>query len=107
MSIQVSFQLQIKLLLEKTREIIQLLQFVVLTNIEYRDRITLFQQYRWLVAKFSFDSFSYKIFSQFQYVYSYNLDATHHRYINQKTILILLEFLSFVALIISRYSVNV
>jgi len=82
LNIQLLFQQQIIFLLAKTKKIIQLLQIVLSTNIEYTDKINLFQQLIWLAEKFSFGSLSYKIFFQFQYVFFYNLNATHHHYFN-------------------------
>jgi len=67
---------QIKYLLSKSRTTIPLLCNDLLTSIEYKERMIPVQQLLNLIEKFSVYSFSGRIFSRFQYAFSYNLYAS-------------------------------
>jgi len=75
------FEIQIKYLLLKSRLPNLLNQNVLLTSIGYKERMTPIQQLLKLVEKFSVYSFSDRIFSQFQYAFSYNLSASHCQFV--------------------------
>ena len=72
---------QIKYLLSKSRTTIPLPQNALLTSTEYKEREIRLQQLPKLVETFSFYSSSDRIFSQFQYAFSYNLSASYHQFI--------------------------